>query len=103
MSQFDVEAALRRQQNEPPVISHRAAMANQMNAVNEERVATYRSKLMPQLKDLQQKLLTGLDRALSERLDYEMVQSPIQLIGVCTDLNQLSSQYQMHLLERTSQ
>jgi hypothetical protein len=83
--------------------SHRAAMANQMNAINEERVATYRSKLMPQLKDLQQKLLTGLDRASSEHLDYEMVQSPMQLIGVCADLNQLSSQYQMHLLERKSQ
>jgi hypothetical protein len=83
--------------------SHRSAMANQMKEVNEERLSTYRTKLMPQLKDLQQKLLTGLGRVSSEHLDYEMVQSPVQLVGVCTDLNQLSSQYQMSLLERKSQ
>jgi hypothetical protein len=79
--------------------SHRGAMVSQINAVNEERVATYRSKLMPQLKDLQQKMLTELGRTSGEHLDYEKVQSAMQLIGVCTDLNSLSSQYQMKMLQ----
>jgi hypothetical protein len=78
-------------------------MASQMSGINQERVATYRSKLLPELKDLQQKLLTGLGRNSSEHLDYEMVQSAMQLRGVCTDLNQLSSQYQMSLLQPKSQ
>jgi hypothetical protein len=83
--------------------SHRGAMASQINEVNQERVATYRSKLMPQFKDLQQKLLTELGRTSEEHLDYEAVQAPMQMISVCSDMSQLSSQYQMSLLQRKSQ
>jgi hypothetical protein len=78
-------------------------MQNQIKEVNQERVATYRSKLMPQLKDLQQKFLAELGRTSDEHLDYEMVKAPLQLIGVCGDLSQLSSQYQMSLLRPKSQ
>lgn len=83
----------------PADYSQRGGMMNQINAVNAERVATYRSKLMPQLQDLQQKMLMELGRTSDEHLDYEMVQSALQLIGVCNDLNSLSSQYQMKLLQ----
>lgn len=79
--------------------SQRGAMASQMNAINQERTATYRSTLMPQVKDLQTKMLTEIGRASSEHLDYEMVSSPMQLIQVCTDLRSLASQYQLRLLQ----
>jgi len=79
--------------------SHRGQMASQINDVNSERAATYRSKLLPQLQDLQKKLLTELGRTSSEHLDYSMVSTPLQLIGVCNDVSMLGVNYQQKKLQ----
>jgi hypothetical protein len=71
----------------------------QMAVINQERVETYRSKYLPGLRDLQQKLLQELDRTSGEHLDYEMVQTPLQMIGVCNDVSMLASDYRMNALQ----
>jgi len=65
----------------------------QINEINKERVAAYRSQLLPELKDLQEKIMKELARSFNESLDYDLVQSDRQLSNVCRDFSRLLLDY----------
>ena len=73
--------------------SGQATSALQLNAINNERAAAYRSSLLPQLKDLQRKILKELGRGPNEGLNYDLVESDLQLLDVCSDFNHLTMDY----------
>jgi len=78
-------------------------MQAQTNQINQERLAAYRETLLPAIKDLQQRMLAELGRSSSEHLDYDAVQTPLQMINVCNDLSMLSSEYQMSKYQQLRQ
>ena len=65
----------------------------QINEINKERVAAYRSQLRPQPKDLQQKIMKEVGLSFNESLDYDLVQWDRQLSNVCRDFSRLLLDY----------
>jgi hypothetical protein len=69
-----------------------------MDQVGKQESARYRSSFYPRAISIRDALLKQLDRPQSEfGADYEHVDSVMQLLGICRDLNSLRIAYYQKL------